>query len=150
MTVTIFPSSPVGSVAAPPSKSMAHRLLLCAGLAIGEKTVHGVAPSEDILATMDCLRALGVKCEFRGGNVTVTGYTPHCGAEGAVLPCRESGSTLRFFLPLCLFGPPITLTGSPRLLARPLDVYRKVCEKQGIRFEKGETSLLVQGTLTPS
>ena len=149
MTVTIFPSSPVGSVAAPPSKSMAHRLLLCAGLAIGEKTVHGVAPSEDILATMDCLRALGVKCEFRGGNVTVTGYTPHCGAEGAVLPCRESGSTLRFFLPLCLFGPPITLTGSPRLLARPLDVYRKVCEKQGIRFEKGETSLLVQGTLTP-
>lgn len=149
MTVTIFPSRPAGSAAAPPSKSMAHRLLLCAGLAIGEKTVHGVALSEDILATMDCLRALGVGCRIRDGDVIVTGYTPHCGAEGAVLPCRESGSTLRFFLPLCLFGPPITLTGSPRLLARPLDVYRKLCERQGIRFEKGETSLLVQGTLKP-
>ena len=149
MNVSIFPSVPAGSVAAPPSKSMAHRLLLCAGLAIGEKTVHGVECSEDILATMDCLRALGVTCTVRGGDVVVSGYTPHCGAEGAVLPCRESGSTLRFFLPLCLFGPPITLTGSAGLMARPLDIYRRLCEAQGIRFEKGETSVLVQGTLSP-
>jgi len=149
MNVTIEPSAPGGTVPAPPSKSMAHRLLICAGLAIGEKTVHGVACSEDILATMDCLRALGVKCEARGGDVVVSGYTPHCGAAGAVLPCRESGSTLRFFLPLCLFGPPMTLTGSRRLLARPLDVYRELCETQGIRFEQGETSVLVQGTLSP-
>ena len=149
MTVTIYPSKPAGTVAAPPSKSMAHRLLICAGLAIGEKTVRGVAPSEDILATMDCLRALGVDCTVRNGDVTVTGYTPHCGEEGAVLPCRESGSTLRFFLPMCLFGPPITLTGSERLLARPLDVYADICRKQGIAFEKGATALRVQGRLSP-
>ena len=149
MTVTIFPSASAGSVAAPPSKSMAHRLLLGAGLAIGEKTVHGVAPSEDVLATVDCLRALGVRCTLRDGDAVVTGCTPHCGAEGAILPCRESGSTLRFFLPLCLRGAPVTFTGSPRLLARPLDVYADVCKKQGILFEKGETSLRVQGTLAP-
>ena len=149
MTVTIRPSKPVGSVAAPPSKSMAHRLLICAGQAIGAQTVHGVAPSEDILATMDCLRALGVTCEIRNGDALLTGYTLHCGENGAVLPCRESGSTLRFFLPLCLFGPPMTLTGSARLMARPLDVYRRLCEKQGIRFEKGETSVTVEGTLSP-
>ena len=149
MNVRIEPSAPCGAVAAPPSKSMAHRLLLCAGQAIGSQTVHGVAPSEDILATMDCLRALGVTCVLRGGDAILTGYTLHCGAEGAVLPCRESGSTLRFFLPLCLFGPPVTLTGSKRLLARPLEVYRELCEKQGIRFEKGETSVLVQGSLSP-
>lgn len=149
MTVTILPSKPRGSVAAPPSKSMAHRLLICAGQAIGTQTVHGVAPSEDILATVDCLRALGVTCDLRGGDAVLTGYTLHCGEKGAVLPCRESGSTLRFFLPLCLFGPPVTLTGSARLLARPLDVYADICEKQGIRFEKGERAVTVRGTLSP-
>ena len=149
MTVTIYPSVPAGCVAAPPSKSMAHRLLICAGQTMGKTTVRGVAPSEDILATMDCLRALGVKCEMRGGDAVLTGYTLHCGDAGAVLPCRESGSTLRFFLPLCLFGPPMTLTGSARLMARPLDVYRRLCETQGIRFEKGETSVTVEGRLSP-
>ena len=128
---------------------MAHRLLICAGQAIGAQTVHGVAPSEDILATVDCLRALGVNCALRDGDARLTGYTLHCGEKGAVLPCRESGSTLRFFLPLCLFGPPVTLTGSARLLARPLDVYRRLCQGQGIRFEKGETSVTVQGVLSP-
>ena len=149
MTVTIYPSKPAGTVAAPPSKSMAHRLLICAGLAIGEKTVRGVALSEDILATMDCLRALGVDCTYRDGDVTVTGYTPHCGENGAVLNCRESGSTLRFFLPMCLSGPPMTLTGSERLLARPLDVYADICRKQGIAFEKRASALRVQGKLAP-
>ncbi len=149
MNVTIFPSAPAGNVAAPPSKSMAHRLLLCAGLAIGEKTVRGVAPSEDILATADCLQALGVRCTLRDGDAVVTGYTPHCGAAGAVLPCRESASTLRFFLPLCLSGPPVTFTGSARLMARPLDIYRQLCETQGIRFVQEESAVLVQGTLAP-
>ena len=149
MTVTIYPSAPQGSVAAPPSKSMAHRMLICAGQAMGAQTVHGVAPSEDILATVDCLRALGVSCALQNGDAAITGYTLHCGDEGAVLPCRESGSTLRFFLPLCLIGPPVTLTGSARLLARPLDVYADICRKQGIAFEKGETALRVQGKLAP-
>ena len=149
MTVTILPSKPSGSVAAPPSKSMAHRLLICAGQAIGAQAVHGVAPSEDILATVDCLRALGVSCALRDGDARLMGYTLHCSEKGAVLPCRESGSTLRFFLPLCLFGPAVTLTGSARLLARPLDVYRRLCQGQGIRFEKGETSVTVQGVLSP-
>ena len=149
MTVTIFPSVPAGSVAAPPSKSMAHRLLICAGQTIGETVVRGVAPSEDIQATMDCLRALHVDCAYRGGDVTVTGYTPHCGAEGAVLNCRESGSTLRFFLPMCLSGFPVTFTGSERLLARPLDVYEGICRRQGIMFERGASALRVRGQLAP-
>ncbi len=149
MTVTIFPSTPGGTVAAPPSKSMAHRLLICAGQTVGKTAVRGVALSEDVSATLDCLRALHVDCAYRGGDVVMTGYTLHCGGEGTVLNCRESGSTLRFFLPLCLFGPPITLTGSRRLLARPLDVYADLCRRQGIRFEKGETSVTVEGTLAP-
>ena len=61
--------------------------LICAGMAIGEKTVHGVACSEDILATMDCLRALGAACEVRGSDVTVRGYTLE---EEVYLQCAQA------------------------------------------------------------
>ena len=62
-----------GTVCAPPSKSMAHRLLICAGLSDGECVVHGISESEDMQATMDCLRALGVKCDKEGDIVRVSG-----------------------------------------------------------------------------
>jgi 3-phosphoshikimate 1-carboxyvinyltransferase len=149
MTVTVFPSRPTGTVAAPPSKSMAHRLLICAGLTDGVTAVRGAAPSEGILATADCLRALGAACDFGDDGVTVTGGGLCRPAGGAILPCRESGSTLRFFLPLCLTGQPVTLTGSPRLLARPMDVYETLCRERGIRFEAGEDAVRVEGTLEP-
>ena len=149
MRVTILPSRAAGTLHAPPSKSMAHRLLICAGMVPGKTVVRGLEPSEDVLATMDCLRALHVDCVLDGGSAVVSGVGPHCGADGAVLPCRESGSTLRFFLPLCLFGPPMTLTGSRRLLSRPLDAYADICARQGIRFEKDAEAVSVRGTLRP-
>ena len=132
MTAVFAPSRPAGAVAAPPSKSMAHRLLICARY--GDTVLHGVELSEDIQATLDCLKALSVDWEYRDGDVHVRGWSPHCAAEGTVLPCRESGSTLRFFLPICLMGPPITLTGSRRLFARPLDVYAELCKNAGNLF----------------
>ena len=149
MNVTIRPSSAAGTAPAPPSKSMAHRLLLCAGQCPGETLVRGVAASQDILATLDCLSALGIDSLMRDGDVTLYGKSPRLPEPGTVLPCRESGSTLRFFLPLCLSGPPVTLTGSPRLLERPLGVYRDLCREKGIRFEQTETSVTVEGTLRP-
>ena len=148
MTVTIRPSAPSGSVAAPPSKSAAHRLLLCAGLAAGESVVHGVAPSEDVLATMDCLRALGAACRFDGDTARVDGTGLLSGTE--TLLCRESGSTLRFFVPLCLLdGRERTLAGSERLLERPLGVYEDICRERGMLFEKSAASLRLAGRLTP-
>jgi len=149
MIARIFPSRAAGEMAAPPSKSMAHRLLICASLVPGKTTVLGLEPSEDVLATMDCLRALQVECVFDRGGAAVTGVGPHCGAAGAVLPCRESGSTLRFFLPLCLFGPPMTLTGSRRLLSRPLEPYARICARQGIAFETDAQAVRVRGALRP-
>ena len=130
MTVTIRPSAPVGSVAAPPSKSMAHRLLICAGLSAGESAVRGAAPSEDVLATADCLRALGASCAIDGDTAAVDGTEALSRTE--TLPCRESGSTLRFFAPLCLLdGRERTLTGSERLFERPLGVYETLCRARG-------------------
>lgn len=148
MTVTIRPGTARGSVAAPPSKSVAHRLLLCAGLAAGKSVIRGVAPSEDVLATTDCLRALGAHCEPDGDAAAVDGTKLLTRTE--TLCCRESGSTLRFFAPLCLLdGRERTLTGSARLFERPLGVYEDICRARGLLFEKNDRSLRLAGRLTP-
>ena len=149
MKAMIRPGTARGTVAAPPSKSMAHRLLICAGLADGASTVEGVDPSEDILATLDCLESLGASVRRENGAVFLRGCDPRKSGP-ALLRCRESGSTLRFMIPLCLLsGQPMRLEGSPTLLSRPLSVYEAICRERGLRLEKQETALLVQGTLTP-
>ena len=149
MNVRIYPGRACGTVAAPPSKSMAHRLLICAGLSAGTSRIHSLAYNEDILATLDCLRALGAVCTIEGDTVTVTGTDPRKAAPAEPLCCRESGSTLRFFLPLALLcGKPVTLTGSRKLLSRPLSVYEQLCAERGFRFDLQDDCLQVQGSLT--
>ena len=66
MTVDIRPGKAAGTVIAPPSKSVAHRLLICAGLSEGQSVVRNVAFSEDILATLDVLKAMGARIETSG------------------------------------------------------------------------------------
>ena len=180
MLVRIQPSTARGRITAPPSKSMAHRMLICAALAEGISTIHGIDLSQDILATIDGLRALGADITCQDGNAIVRGIDITCwdgkemlgvanscasagdadapgedvgyrdGGEPAtsILPCRESGSTLRFLLPLCLMGGTShVLTGSERLLERPLKVYEKICKEQGLVFLKEKNSVQVAGTL---
>ena len=150
MKAVIRPSAPAGSVEAPPSKSMAHRLLICAGLAAGESRVWPVAPSEDLLATADCLNALGADCRMEGGGAVLRGADPFALSEGAVLPCRESGSTLRFLLPVCLLsGRHVRLTGSGYLLRRPLSVYEDICASRSLSLDRSPAGLTVQGPLPP-
>ena len=149
MNVIIQPGTARGMVAAPPSKSMAHRLLICAALSEGESTVYGVDRSEDILATSDCLSALGASLNWEGTTVHIKGCDPRRSGP-AVLNCRESGSTLRFMIPLCMLsGNPMILKGSPTLLSRPLSVYEDLCRDRGLTFTRTEEGLLVQGRLTP-
>ena len=149
MRVRLYPSIPSGRITAPPSKSVAHRLLLCAGLAQGESVIRGVAPSQDTLATADCLRALGADFRFEGEDVIVCGTDPTLARE-AVYPCRESGSTLRFFLPICMLSEADKrLEGSPKLLSRPLSVYEKIAAEQALFFEKGKEHVTVRGKLQP-
>ena len=147
MRAVIRPSRARGVVAAPPSKSMAHRLLIGAGLARGESVVRGLDRSEDILATVDCLAALGAAINWQGRDARVTGCDPRLAAP-APLPCRESGSTLRFMIPLCLLsGRPARLTGSDTLMSRPLSVYEDICRDQGLRFQRTNGGLLLEGRL---
>lgn len=146
MTLTINRSVAKGKISAPPSKSMAHRLLISAALC-GEKCeISNVAFSKDIEATVSCLNALGANCEEKNGTVTVSGkLEPQNGAE---LHCGESGSTLRFMLPICLlFGKEITLKGAERLFERPLGIYEEIAQREGFLFKKSKTGVTVCGKL---
>ena len=147
MIAAFTPCRLAGTIEAPPSKSMAHRYLIGAALSGQVCSLSGVDYSEDILASIDCLKALGAGVILDGSTVTI-----HPGgfmqADHPVLECRESGSTLRFFLPLALcLGRPVTLRGSRRLLERPLGIYEDLCRKNGFRFEKGKDCVTVCGRL---
>lgn len=148
MNIRVFSSVARGRVSAPPSKSMAHRALICAALAQGESRICGVSDCEDVGATLDCLRALGAKCGVEKNDVTIQGVD-FCNAPGATLPCRESGSTMRFFLPLCLLsGNATTLVGAPSLLRRPMTVYADLCREHTLGFAQTERGITVKGPLT--
>ena len=149
MRVEIKPSKPRGTVIAPPSKSMAHRLLICAGLSEGESIVRHLAFSEDVKATIACLTALGAQIRLDGDTAYVKGTDVRKSlGKTAVLDCNECGSTLRFFTPLCMLsGEERILCGAPYLMTRPMSVYEEIAQKQGIRFEKSADSIIVQGKL---
>ena len=149
MVVTILPSKANGKMEAPPSKSMAHRLLICAGLAEGTSVIRNIDFSEDILATIDCLSALGAEILCGDRSVPVRGQDPVSAASQTVLYCRECGSTLRFMIPLCLMdGQRYLLRGSRTLFTRPLTVYEDICAAQGLTFRKEGDQLTVSGRLT--
>lgn len=147
MIATFQPSRLAGTIEAPPSKSMAHRYLIGAALAEGISTLSGVDYSQDIRASIDCLKALGAEISLDGDTVTVDsrGFLQ---AEAPLLPCGESGSTLRFLIPLALcMDRPVTLQGSRRLLERPLEIYEDLCRENGFSFRKDEDSVTVCGSL---
>ena len=99
MNILISPEKLHGTVRIPASKSMAHRLLICAALAEGTSVVSGVDMSRDITATMDVLSAFGASFRQDGSTITVTGVGK-TRPQAAVADCCESGSTLRFLIPV--------------------------------------------------
>ncbi len=149
MKVWIEPGKARGEMKAPPSKSMAHRLLICAGFAEGESMIRCLDPSEDVLATADCLKALGAELRMADGNAAVTGCDPRK-TGSTVLRCRESGSTLRFLIPPALLNDAEKrMEGSEKLMSRPLSVYEQICDEQGILFRREKGGLFLRGPIRP-
>lgn len=147
MTVRIEKSKACGSVTAPPSKSAAHRALICAALGGRMIRVNNISFSDDINATLGCLEKMGAKVE-RGDDFVILGGLNPFATPPCELYCGESGSTLRFLIPLCMLSQnTITLTGSERLFSRNLDVYRDLAEQNGILFEHKKDSLTLKGDL---
>lgn len=145
MNAVFTPSVPRGHVTVPASKSWAHRLLIGAAFAAGESVIRNVAFSQDILATMDCLQALGASFHADGTTVFVRGG----GVPAAypLLPCRESGSTLRFLIPAALRFGGGTFCGTSRLLDRGVGIYETLL-RGSVDFQRiSDTQLRVSGQL---
>ena len=148
MIAEILPSRAEGTIAAPPSKSMAHRALICAALSKDGCLVTNIAHSEDIKATLGALKEMGAEIEGFENTVKIGGLDPFNIKDGAELFVNESGSTLRFLIPLCLLSDKrITLFGKERLFARPLGIYEEICREQGIEFKREKDRLTVCGKL---
>lgn len=147
--VTIKPSRLNGTVKVPPSKSDVHRAIICAALAKGVSTVSPVAFSEDILATIDCIKALGAEVTASGDKLTIDS-TKIFEVESADLQCRESGSTVRFFIPVAAAGGVNSVfNGKGRLPQRPLGVYTDLLPKHGVEcVTKGGLPFEIRGQLT--
>ena len=155
MDITITPGRLAGAVTPPPSKSQAHRLLIAAALAHGESVISHVALSQDIEATIRCLEELGAGFAWAGDTVTVRGMganamSPLRRMAYPRLDCGESGSTLRFLIPIALAvrGGGI-FTGRGRLMERPLKPYFDLFDEKGIFYEQKDGVLTVAGMLTP-
>ena len=149
MRKIVSKSKAEGAVSAPASKSVAHRMLILAALCKDKTSViRGISPSEDVLATIDCLRGMGVKIEYDGDCATVHGIDFSSVNTTEPLNCRESGSTLRFLIPLAMLsGNEVKFVGSERLMARPQSIYETIAKEEGLTFKRDTDSLTVCGPL---
>ncbi|MBE6536460.1 MAG: 3-phosphoshikimate 1-carboxyvinyltransferase [Ruminococcaceae bacterium] len=148
MRAVIKPSVAKGKINAPTSKSIAHRLLLAASLSEEKSVISGITRSEDVLATIDCIRTLGAIVSENGNTYTVIGKDMREAAPSGLLYCRESGSTLRFIIPIAaLSGAKALFSGTEKLLSRPLSVYEKIFEERELLLKKAGNVLIVDGPL---
>ncbi len=149
--VTIYPGRLEGEINIPASKSMGHRAVICAGLAEATSNIYNIGMSEDIEATCQAMRVLGVRLEKQGAALSITGNRV-LELQGSSIECRESGSTLRFIIPIAaLAGGPVAFHGQGRLGERSLEPYFRIFEQQSIQYEtdRGRLPLRIYGSLAP-
>lgn len=153
MNLKLTPTKLKGSITPPPSKSQAHRLIIAAALAGGVSTLNNLAFSQDITATLNCMAAMGTGVEHPAPDrVRIHGLghsIPQAGGHLPCFDCGESGSTLRFLIPIALAvvggG---QFSGRGRLMERPQKPYFDLFDEKGISYEQKDGVLTVQGTLT--
>ena len=132
MTANCTPSQISGKIRAISSKSDAHRILICAALSQNETKINCNVMSKDIAATICCLKAMGTEISVDGDIITVT---PKPFKRQSDLDCGESGSTLRFLMPVVsALGIDTTITGHGRLPQRPISPLKEEMEKKGVTF----------------
>jgi len=153
MNVTMQPTLLKGSITPPPSKSQAHRAVIAAALAGGMSTLSNLAVSQDIQATMNCMAAIGTGVELSGKTVRIHGLgrsIPQQENQLICFDCGESGSTLRFLIPVALaVAGGGAFTGRGRLMERPQKPYFDLFEEKNIFCEQKDGVLTVKGTLQP-
>ncbi|CUU50578.1 3-phosphoshikimate 1-carboxyvinyltransferase [Clostridium beijerinckii] len=152
----IYPGKLSGEVKIPPSKSMAHRAVICAALGDGVSKVTNIDYSDDIIATIEAMIALGAKITKKEDYLEVYGVNSpenieaNSVKEQRTIDCNESGSTLRFLVPIAaLFDGVNRFVGRGNLGKRPLDTYYKIFNEQGIKYsyKDGILDLKTEGKL---
>lgn len=148
--VVLEPKMLSGLVAVPPSKSAAHRAVICAALAQGVSVMEPVELSNDIRATIDCVKELGAAVSLIGKRLTIDGKMMFTNTE-ATLDCGESGSTLRFMIPVVGAGNvKAKFIGHGRLPERPIGIYLECLPKAGVNcVTEGGLPLSINGQLKP-
>lgn len=137
-----------GAVAVPASKSLSHRALLAASLCKGTCLIRNLGTSRDIQATRGAMEHFGARFEDTEDGVIVHG-TPRPVYDGGVVDCIESGSTLRFLIPVAAMQEQeAVFSGHGRLMERPQTVYEEIFRSRGLLFEKKDGQLHVRGPLT--
>lgn len=149
MEVKITPKRLIGRVSAPSSKSASHRVLIAAALAAGVSELSNISSSNDIESTAAALTALGAKIGADGGLYTAVGVKSP--AKKAVIDCGESGSTLRFIMPVAAaLGCECEFRGGGKLPERPITPYIRELGRHGVTItrEEGKMPIFMNGTLT--
>lgn len=149
MTISIKPQKLRGTIQVPPSKSMAHRAIICASLARGKSTITNIEYSKDIKATISAMKALGTMIFEYDNYLEIDGTTTFL-KNNCEIDCHESGSTLRFMIPISIVCEAnIHFTGEGRLGKRPLDVYYHIFDEQniGYLYRENVLDLYIRGRL---
>lgn len=146
--VKFSPFVPNGIVNVPPSKSDVHRAIICAAMANGVSRISPVALSNDIKATIGCIKALGADAVLENNVLTVDGTNMYKN-KTALLDCGESGSTLRFFIPIAAVGNiNATFVGKGKLPQRPIGIFTEALPKAGtVCKTEGGLPLEIKGQL---
>ena len=161
MDIKIKPSKLSGNVVIPPSKSFAHRALICAALSEGKSIVRNIELSDDIRATLEALEELGATSKIENMSIEIEGIQimnndvhdinnniHNMNNNMHIINCNESGSTLRFMIPIAAaLGYKCRFEMSGNLGKRPLDVYYDIFDKNGIKYKRGENYLEIDGNL---
>lgn len=148
--IRINPSKLKGSIAVPSSKSLCHRAVICASLSEGVSNIENLFFSQDVKATCQAMSNLGVEVVYKGESKIKIRGTSKLEAKGNSIDCFESGSTLRFLIPIAAtLGEEVTFNGKGKLVARPLGDYYRIFEEQQIQYENinGKLPLTINGRL---
>ena len=150
MNLTISPHVLSGQITPPASKSQGHRLIMGCALSSGVSRLQDASNSQDITATLECMTALGARAHWEDETtLSITGSAGQPAPEGLLLDCGESGSTLRFLIPIALaLTGNVSFRGHGRLMQRPQTPYFEIFQEKGISYQLTGDLLTVKGQLT--
>lgn len=155
MKVKINKSIAKGTIKAQPSKSYAHRLLIAGALSKEESVIGNVILSNDIIATINCIKALGKDVIINGDKEKTIIIKNNDSfniddQDEIIFDCLESGSTLRFFIPIALLlNKKVTFKGTEKLISRGIQIYEDICNNQNIKVIKNTNSITFIGKIKP-